>query len=258
MRLEIAELAEVHLEVFEQTVDELGALGEGGDGNGRALVESLEERVEQQRGGAVEGGGAGILIAAGLHVEQGFAAAVVVERLDAQMARDGEHEGDGQMRHAAGALHIEGLDHIVEEVGHGLFLAEGFVEQFGHEEPQRMARHFVQGIGRGAGLRGAVRGNLFEVVQLGFGVVIDHQIEIAEGLEEVLLGAATALAHALEDVGAHTQLTSENLGNDRRLGVGSGVQDKGLCGERRGHGYRMMRIFVTERILPLASEAKTK
>ena len=43
MRLEIAELAEVHLEVFEQTVDELGALGEGGDGNGRALVESLEE-----------------------------------------------------------------------------------------------------------------------------------------------------------------------------------------------------------------------
>ena len=114
MRLEIAELAEVHLEVFEQTIDELGALGEGGDGNGRALVESLEERVEQQRGGAVEGGGAGILIAAGLHVEQGFAATVVVERLDAQMARDGEHEGDGQMRHAAGALHIEGLDHIVE------------------------------------------------------------------------------------------------------------------------------------------------
>ena len=47
MRLEVAELAEVHLEVFKQTVDELGALGEGGNRGWTAGMEMLEIAVKQ-------------------------------------------------------------------------------------------------------------------------------------------------------------------------------------------------------------------
>ena len=93
------------------------------------------------------------------------------------------------------------------------------------------------------------------IVYLCLGVVIDHQIKIAEGLEEVLLGATAPFAHTFEDIGAHPKLTRENLGYYRRLGIGSGVQHQGRG--REGRNHLMTSILATERILPDASEAKT-
>ena len=122
-------------------------------------------------------------------------------------------------------------DDIVEKVGHGFFLAKGFVEQFGHEESHGMTRHFV-GTGGGQALGYApVGGNLFKIVDRGFGVVVDHKVEVAERLEKVLLGTAAPFAYTLEDIGAHTQLTGEDFGYHRGLGVGCGVQHKGGSGE---------------------------
>ena len=66
--------------------------------------------------------------------------------------------------------------------------------------------------------------HLFEIVNLVFGVVIDHKVEIAEWLQQVLLGATATLAYPFENIGAHTQLPGEDFGNHRSLGVCCGVQ----------------------------------
>ena len=213
--------------------------------------------MEQQGGGTVKRGRTRKLVATGLHIEQGFAETVVVQRLDAEMARDGEHEGDRQVGLGVGVLFAECIDHIVEKVGHGFLLAKGFVEKLRHKEAEGVACHIVGGGGRGAGLATPVGNNLLKVVDLVFGIIIDHKVEVAEGLEQVLLGAATAFAHPFKDIGADTKLAGEDFGYDRRLGIGGGVQHKGGGGEEWYHGYRTINILATERILPLASEAKT-
>ena len=97
MRLEVAELAEMHLEVFEQSVDELGALSKGCQWSGGAVVEMLQIVMQQLGGKGVEGLVACILEPTAEHVEQRLARAIVVQRLYAQMTRDGEHKKNGRL-----------------------------------------------------------------------------------------------------------------------------------------------------------------
>ena len=46
------------------------------------------------------------------------------------------------------------------------------------------------------------RGEFFDVVELGSGVVIDHHIERREGLQEVLFDTSSPAPHSFDDIGA--------------------------------------------------------
>ena len=92
--MEVRKAAEVEVVVGDEGVDERGALIEW-------RVESGEWRVKVVVEGFGEVGGEGGLgrggdEAAFLKVEEGFAGTVVVERLDAEVAGNGEEEGYGK------------------------------------------------------------------------------------------------------------------------------------------------------------------
>jgi hypothetical protein len=72
-------------------------------------------------------------------------------------------------------------------------------------------------------------GKFFDVVEVGFFVVVDHHIEARKWLEEVLPNAPPPTPHTFDDIGAHTQLPREDLHHYRGLGVGCGMEHETWC-----------------------------
>ena len=113
VRLEIAELRQMELEIFQEVVDEVCTLFQRSDGRGLLVVDCLQIMVQEQRQFRAESTSATETEAAIGQIEQGFATAVVVQGQDAQVPGDGEKESDRLMREFT-LVKATALNHIVE------------------------------------------------------------------------------------------------------------------------------------------------